>query len=72
MKEDTVYMVNKALYLIKMDSIESGCLLFDKIERMGRSIEEIYGRESEAYQLNKKYCRRPKNGAKRSAYTIAG
>jgi tetratricopeptide (TPR) repeat protein len=57
MEKDTVYMVNKGLYLIKMDSISSGCALFKKIENMGRTIEEIYGLDSEPYRLKLKYCK---------------
>lgn len=56
LEQDTVYMINKGVYLMKLDSIDSGCKWFAKVERMGRSIEAIYGEGSEAFKLKHKHC----------------
>jgi hypothetical protein len=50
-------MINKGLYLIKLDSIDSGCNWFAKVEKMGRSIETIYGEDSEPFKLKIKHCK---------------
>ncbi len=57
LKSDSVYMINKATYLVKLDSISSGCEWFRKAETMGRSVEEIYGNESEQSKLKRRYCK---------------
>lgn len=56
LKRDTIFMINKGVYLIKLDSIKSGCTLFAEVERMGRTIEKIYGIDSEAAKLKIKHC----------------
>jgi tetratricopeptide (TPR) repeat protein len=57
LEQDTGYMINKALYLIKLDSIDSGCNWFAKVEKMGRTIESIYGADSEVFEMKIKHCK---------------
>lgn len=57
LKNDPVFIINKGVYLIKMDSIGSGCKWFSEAEKSGKKVAEIYGTDSEPYQLQQEYCK---------------
>lgn len=56
LESDPDFMINKGLFLTKVDSVLEACELFKQAEALGTTIDRIYGTDNEYYTWKIEHC----------------